>query len=76
MSDIKAITFAFIIPLLIFVGFFLSLDLVKAYNTQQDRLMFVKTYEVVVECRKSYGLNTNSATRACGEIPVFMDAVK
>ncbi len=76
MSDIKAITFAFIIPLLIFVGFFLSLDLVKAYNTQQDRLMFVKTYEVVVECRKSYGLNANAATKACGEVPVFMDAVK
>ena len=76
MSDIRVITFIFIVPLLILVGFFLSLDLVKAYNTQQDRLMFVKTYEIVVECRKSYSLNDTAANRICGELPVFVDAVK
>ncbi len=65
-----------IIPFLIVAGFFLAEDLVAAYNTQQDRLMFVKTYEIVIECRKSYGLNANAATKACGEVPVFVDAVK
>ncbi len=76
MTEIKPIIFMFIIPLLIVVGFFLSIDLVEAYNTQQDRLLFSKTHEVVIECRKSYGLNSNTATKVCGEIPVFMDAVK
>ncbi len=76
MNEIKPIIFIFIIPLLILLGFFLSIDLVEAYNTQQDRLLFAKTYEIVIECRKSYGLNTNSATKMCGEVPVFMDAVK
>ncbi len=76
MNEIKPIIFIFIIPLLILLVFFLSIDLVEAYNTQQDRLLFAKTYEIVIECRKSYGLNSNTADKVCGEVPVFMDVVK
>jgi hypothetical protein len=46
-----------------------------AYNTQKDRELFTKTHEIVVECRKSYGLNSNTADRVCGEVPVFFDKV-
>ncbi len=45
------------------------------YNTQKDRELFTKTYEIVVECRKSYGLNSNTADKVCGEVPVFFDKV-
>ena len=72
----KPLIFAFVIPLLIVTGYFLSVELLNTYNTQQDRLMFQKTYEIVIECRKSYSLNTNSATKMCGEVPVFFNEVK
>jgi hypothetical protein len=48
----------------------------KTYNTQKDREMFLKSYEIVLECRKSYGVNTISATKMCGEVPTFYDEVK
>ena len=47
-----------------------------AYNTQKDREMFLKSYKIVLECRKSYAVNDTAATKMCGEVPVFMDAVK
>ena len=72
----KLFIFTLIIPLLIITGYFLSMELLNTYNTQKDREMLLKSYEIVVECRKSYGLNTNSATKMCGEVPVFVDAVK
>jgi hypothetical protein len=72
----KIFIFTLIIPLLIVTGYFLSMELLNTYNTQKDREMFVKTYEIVIECRKSYGLNTNSATNMCGEVPVFVNEVK
>jgi hypothetical protein len=71
----KPLIFAFVVPLLIVTGYFLSVELLSTYNTQQDRLMFQKTYEIVIECRKSYNV-INSATNICGEVPVFVDAVK
>ena len=46
------------------------------YNTQKDREMFVKTYEIVIECRKSYAANDTAATKMCGEVPVFYNEVK
>jgi hypothetical protein len=46
------------------------------YNTQRDREMFLKSYEIVLECRKSYGVNTITATKVCGEVPTFYDEVK
>jgi hypothetical protein len=52
------------------------MELLNTYNTQKDREMFLKSYEIVIECRKSYGLNSNTATKMCGEVPVFVDAVK
>ena len=49
------------------------------YNTQKDRELFAKTYEIVVECRKSYGIGTRnptiSANEVCGKIPTFVSQV-
>jgi hypothetical protein len=72
----KPFIFIFIIPLLIITGYFLSMELLNTYNTQKDREMFLKSYEIVLECRKSYGLNTNSATKMCGEVPSFISSVE
>jgi uncharacterized membrane protein len=72
------LAFLLIISLTLLLGFgteFYSKYL-DNYNTQKDREMFLKSYEIVVECRKSYGLNTNSATKMCGEVPVFYNEVK
>jgi hypothetical protein len=46
------------------------------YNTQKDRELFAKTYEIVLECRKSYAANDTAATKMCGEVPVFYNEVK
>jgi hypothetical protein len=71
----KPFIFIFIIPLLIVTGYFLSMELLNTYNTQKDREMFVKTYEIVIECRKSYGVNNNVADKVCGSVPSFSDKV-
>ena len=71
----KPFIFIFIIPILIITGYFLSMELLNTYNTQKDREMFLKSYEIVIECRKSYTVG-HSANSICGEVPVFMDAVK
>jgi S-ribosylhomocysteine lyase LuxS involved in autoinducer biosynthesis len=75
MSEMKPFIFIFIIPLLIITGYFLSMELLNTYNTQKDREMFLKSYEIVIECRKSYTVG-HSANSICGELPVFVDAVK
>jgi hypothetical protein len=51
-------------------------EYLNAYNTQKDRELFTKTYEIVVECRKSYGLNSNTADKVCGSVPVFVSSVE
>jgi hypothetical protein len=75
---------------LIFIGFFVIVfsvailgfgpdaynQYLKTYNTQKDREMFLKSYEIVIECKKSYGVNTISATKVCGEVPTFYEEVK
>jgi hypothetical protein len=71
----KLFIFTLIIPLLIITGYFLSMELLNTYNTQKDREMFVKTYEIVIECRKSYTVG-HSANSICGEVPVFYNEVK
>jgi Ni,Fe-hydrogenase I cytochrome b subunit len=71
----KLFIFTLIIPLLIVTGYFLSMELLNTYNTQKDREMFVKTYEIVIECRKSYTVG-HSANSICGEVPVFYNEVK
>jgi S-ribosylhomocysteine lyase LuxS involved in autoinducer biosynthesis len=75
MSEMKFFIFIFIIPLLIITGYFLSLELLNTYNTQKDREMFLKSYEIVIECRKSYTVG-HSANSICGEVPVFYNEVK
>ena len=47
-----------------------------AYNTQKDREMFLKSYEIVLECRKFYAANDTAATKMCGEVPSFYSEVK
>ena len=71
----KPFIFTLIIPLLIVTGYFLSMELLNTYNTQKDREMFVKTYDIVIECRKSYGVNDSVITKICGNVPSFSDKV-
>ena len=71
----KPFIFIFIIPLLIVSGFFLSVELLNTYNTQKDREMFLKSYEIVIECRKSYTVS-HSANSICGEVPSFVSSVE
>jgi hypothetical protein len=75
MSEMKPFIFTLIIPLLIVTGYFLSMELLNTYNTQKDREMFLKSYEIVIECRKSYTVG-HSANSICGEVPVFYNEVK
>jgi S-ribosylhomocysteine lyase LuxS involved in autoinducer biosynthesis len=72
---VKLFIFTLIIPLLIITGYFLSMELLNTYNTQKDREMFLKSYEIVIECRKSYTVG-HSANSICGEVPVFYNEVK
>jgi hypothetical protein len=71
----KFFIFTLIIPLLIVTGYFLSMELLNTYNTQKDREMFLKSYEIVIECRKSYAANDTAATKMCGEVPTFVNQV-
>lgn len=71
----KLFIFTLIIPLLIITGYFLSMELLNTYNTQKNREMFLKSYEIVIECRKSYTVG-HSANSICGEVPVFYNEVK
>ncbi len=71
----KLFIFTLIIPLLIITGYFLSMELLNTYNTQKDREMFLKSYEIVLECRKSYNM-INSANSICGEVPSFISSVE
>ena len=71
----KLFIFTLIIPLLIVTGYFLSVELLNTYNTQKDREMFLKSYEIVLECRKSYAANDTAATKICGEVPTFVNQV-
>ncbi len=48
-------------------------EYLDAYNTQQDREMFLKSYELVVECRKDASLV--SIDKVCGELPTFVSQV-
>ena len=75
MTEMKLFIFTLIIPLLIVTGYFLSMELLNTYNTQKDREMFLKSYEIVIECRKSYTVG-HSANSICGEVPVFYNEVK
>ncbi len=75
MNEMKFFIFIFIIPLLIITGYFFSMELLNTYNTQKDREMFLKSYEIVIECRKSYTVG-HSANSICGEVPVFVSSVK
>jgi len=69
----KPFIFIFIIPLLIVTGYFLSMELLNTYNTQKDRELFTKTYEIVIECRKNSSVI--NMDKICGEVPVFFDKV-
>ena len=66
----------------LFLGFFVLILLfgpgafnkyLDTYNTQKDREMFLKSYEMVVECRKNSSLI--NIDKVCGELPTFTDSV-
>ena len=73
---------------IIFIGFFVVLFAVvvfdfgtdaydqylKTYNTQKDREMFLKSYEIVLECRKD--ASVINMDKVCGTVPVFVNKVK
>ena len=73
MTEMKPFIFIFVIPLLIVTGYFLSVELLNTYNTQQDRQMFLKSYEIVLECRKTGSVI--NMDKVCGELPVFVSEV-
>lgn len=76
---------ALLIPVLMIGSLFLTILLgfgtnaygkyLNTYNTQKDRELFAKTYEIVIECRKSYAANDTAATKMCGEVPTFVNQV-
>jgi hypothetical protein len=72
-----AISFVIFLFFVILLGF--SMDAygkyLDTYNTQKDREMFLKSYEIVIECRKSYGVNDSVITKICGNVPSFSDKV-
>ena len=49
-------------------------EYLNTYNTQKDRELFIKTYEIVLECKKSY-VYSSTAAKMCGEIPTFASQV-
>jgi hypothetical protein len=75
MKDFYALLIFFFALLFLTFSLFVADIATKAYNTQKDREMFLKSYEIVMECRKSYGVNIISATKMCGEVPLFVSQV-
>ncbi|NBP58004.1 hypothetical protein EBU71_15995 [bacterium] len=63
----------FLVVLLVF-GTDAYSQYLDTYNTQKDREMFLKSYEIVVECRKD--ASVINMDKICGTIPTFVDAVK
>jgi hypothetical protein len=61
--------------LIIFLGFGTDAygKYLDTYNTQKDREMFLKSYEIVLECRKNSSLI--NIDKVCGELPTFVDRV-
>jgi hypothetical protein len=74
---------ALLIPVLMIGSLFLIILLgfgtdaygkyLDAYNTQKDREMFLKSYEIVVECRKD--ASVINMDKVCGTIPTFVSQV-
>ncbi len=75
---------ALLIPVLMIGSLFLIILLgfgtdaygkyLDTYNTQKDREMFLKSYEIVVECRKD--ASVINMDKVCGTIPTFVSEVK
>ncbi len=75
---------ALLIPVLMIGSLFLIILLgfgtdaygkyLDAYNTQKDREMFLKSYEIVIECRKD--ASVINMDKVCGTIPTFVSEVK
>jgi hypothetical protein len=73
MKDFHALLIIIFAFMLLTFSLFVADMASKAYNTQKDGEMFVKTYEMVVECRKNIGFP--SADKICGELPTFVNKV-
>lgn len=70
-----AIGFLIVMFLVILLGFGTDAfnKYLDTYNTQKDREMFLKSYEMVMECRKNSSLS--NIDKVCGELPTFVDSV-
>lgn len=69
------IGFQIVMVLVILLGFGTDAfnKYLDTYNTQKDREMFLKSYEMVMECRKDSSLI--NIDKVCGELPTFVDSV-
>ena len=71
-----ALAFLFIVFFVFLFGFAMDAygKYLDTYNTQRDREMSLKSYEIVLECRnKASVLNMD---KICGEVPSFYNEVK
>jgi hypothetical protein len=76
MKNLSDVAIGLIATLLVMVTTYVTLfgfEYLDSYNTQKDRELFLKTYEIVVECRKDIAVL--SADKICGQLPVFVNKV-
>jgi hypothetical protein len=66
MQKVDVETTIFLIGLFfcIFIGIFVS-----NYNELKFREQYMNNLTIVINCRKSYGLNNLTADRICGPVP-------
>lgn len=74
MKNFPSVPLLFLIIVLIIFDAYQ--DYLKTYNTQQDRIMLQKTYELITNCRKHAMPNMSLVDKVCGEIPKFFNEVK
>jgi hypothetical protein len=71
LSESISLFFLFLFLTVLLFGPAVFRGYLNTYNTQKDRELFVKTYEIVLECRKSCTVSCIMAAKMCGEIPTF-----
>ena len=75
LSEAAIVTLALVsfilLSFLVLVGFSAYTDQIRAYNLAGDRDLFQESYRIALECRRSYGVNSSSADKMCGAVPVF-----
>jgi hypothetical protein len=86
LSEESSVAISFLIGLLFFGLIAFSFNAyegyLKAWSTQQDRLMFQKAYEAALDCRQKVSQSSSSPgsrimdpDKICGTVPFFTDSV-